>query len=166
MIARPRSPTSFQPDRRSAKHELFHASSCSIIAMHYKPSVQLSGRRRFDLFGSPLVRPRMTELAEAFSALLADDDTSAVPQQPASTQRQTIALPEFDAFLPRRLSLIVDAGPGCGGVTWPAALVLSRCARGMGARSETLDIWPAAMSARPAATPIWTFWSSAAARAS
>ena len=54
----------------------------------------------------------MTELADAFSALLADDDDSTVPQQPPSTQRQIISLPEFDAFLPRKLSLVVDAGPG------------------------------------------------------
>ena len=59
-----------------------------------------------------LALTRMTELAGAFSALLADDDESTVPQQPPSTQRQTIALPDFDAFLPRKLSLVVDAGPG------------------------------------------------------
>ena len=48
------------------------------------------------------------------------------PAQPPTVLRQRADLTDFAHFLPRELQLYVDAGPGCGGITWPAALVLSR----------------------------------------
>lgn len=82
------------------------------------------GARNSDILPSPP--------SPASSSVTLDDDdatgSALLPDQPPSTQRQ-IRL--FDAdegydFLPRPLQLIVDASPGCGGVTWPAALVLAR----------------------------------------
>lgn len=49
------------------------------------------------------------------------DDEAIVPIQPPSTQRQTQAL----SFGHVHLDLLVDAGPGCGGIAWPAGEVLS-----------------------------------------
>jgi len=45
--------------------------------------------------------------------------------QPESIQRHVVSLEAYN-FLPKEMSLIVDAAPGCGGVIWPASLVLTR----------------------------------------
>lgn len=56
------------------------------------------------------------------------DEADVLPDQPESTVRQTVAFGADQGydFLPRPLRLVVDAAPGCGGVAWPAALVLAR----------------------------------------
>lgn len=50
-----------------------------------------------------------------------DDDDAFVPPQPASVHKQIDTL----HFGPIALKLLVDAGPGCGGIAWPAGQVLS-----------------------------------------
>jgi len=46
---------------------------------------------------------------------------SIVPTQPPSTQRQI----QSHSFGHIALDILVDAGPGCGGIAWPAGQVLS-----------------------------------------
>jgi len=50
-----------------------------------------------------------------------EDDDALVPAQPPSTHRQIQPL----SFGNIHLDLIVDSGPGCGGIAWPAGRVLS-----------------------------------------
>lgn len=49
------------------------------------------------------------------------EDDAIVPAQPPSTSRQV----QSQTFGDVRLDLLVDAGPGCGGIAWPAGQVLS-----------------------------------------
>lgn len=50
------------------------------------------------------------------------DDESLVPSPPQSIQKQEQTL-QFDSV---GLKLLIDAGPGCGGIAWPAGQVLSQ----------------------------------------
>jgi hypothetical protein len=49
------------------------------------------------------------------------DDEALLPAQPQSTERQIQPI----SFGSVNLNLLVDAGPGCGGIAWPAGEVLS-----------------------------------------
>jgi protein N-lysine methyltransferase METTL21A len=49
------------------------------------------------------------------------DDDAFIPTQPPSTHRQI----QSQTFGDIQLDLLVDAGPGCGGIAWPAGQVLS-----------------------------------------
>ena len=51
-----------------------------------------------------------------------DDLFPLVPAQPPSVHNQTVHL----SFQDITVTLTVDAGPGCGGIAWPAGEVLSR----------------------------------------
>lgn len=50
------------------------------------------------------------------------DDETLLPAQPQSTERQIKPV----GFGSLTLKLMVDAGPGCGGIAWPAGEVLSQ----------------------------------------
>lgn len=52
---------------------------------------------------------------------LRQDDVAFIPSQPPSVHKQVQTL----HIGPLNLNLLVDAGPGCGGIAWPAGQVLS-----------------------------------------
>jgi predicted nicotinamide N-methyase len=52
---------------------------------------------------------------------LRQDDVAFIPSQPPSVHKQVQTL----HIGPLNLKLLVDAGPGCGGIAWPAGQVLS-----------------------------------------
>ncbi|CAG8686000.1 3541_t:CDS:1 [Acaulospora colombiana] len=54
--------------------------------------------------------------------LRVDGEDAIVPTQPPSVHRQIQTL----SFGSISVKLLVDAGPGCGGVAWPAGEVLSQ----------------------------------------
>ncbi|GAA98416.1 uncharacterized protein L969DRAFT_94222 [Mixia osmundae IAM 14324] len=53
------------------------------------------------------------------------DEDAIVPAQGPSVKRQTICFDESFPSAAPNFQLLVDAGPGCGGITWPAAEVLT-----------------------------------------
>lgn len=68
-------------------------------------------------------RPRSSSVAsDDFLGAYSED---AVPIRPSTTPQSEIQIPVEGLDEP--LKLAVDAGPGCGGITWPSGEV-SRCA--------------------------------------
>ncbi|KAG8846671.1 hypothetical protein FRC20_002927 [Serendipita sp. 405] len=70
--------------------------------------------------GSDIAEEEQLDFSDPLRHLRVDDE-ALVPVQPPSIQRQIQNL-NFGSV---ELQLLVDAGPGCGGIAWPAGEVLS-----------------------------------------
>jgi hypothetical protein len=71
---------------------------------------------------SDLLEQEKLDEIDPLRHLRADDEDAIVPTQPPSVYRQIQSL----SFEPINVKLLVDAGPGCGGIAWPAGEVLSQ----------------------------------------
>lgn len=78
-----------------------------------------------------LIEEERLDIMDPLRHLRNEDDDTLVPTQPPSIHRQIQVLKIGHISL----QLLVDAGPGCGGITWPSGQVLSKYLVSRGSRS-------------------------------